>query len=343
MKQLITLLFVCISIVVVAQAPPQIKYQGVARDAAGSPITNGTITVQFDIHDVTPAGIIIYTETHSSVTTNQFGLFSINIGSITPLPGGTFGTGDEFLEVSVDFGSGLTSMGTSQLLSVPYALYADTSGSSTPGPSGPTGANGLNGATGPTGATGNNGVAGSTGAAGATGPAGTNGATGLTGAIGAVGPTGPSGANGINGTNGATGAVGAQGPTGLTGATGPAGSSFAIGFKALVGPYSTQNVDIPFSSEIFDDGSNFSGTSFLCPSSGVYQFSGSRTATGTGQVNLFVNGALREVLTNNNSAGVNVESFATLLSLSAGDAITLRIPVGGGSITQLIFSGHRVY
>ena len=171
MKQLITLLFVCISIVVVAQAPPQIKYQGVARDAAGSPITNGTITVQFDIHDVTPAGIIIYTETHSSVTTNQFGLFSINIGSITPLPGGTFGTGDEFLEVSVDFGSGLTSMGTSQLLSVPYALYADTSGSSTPGPSGPTGANGLNGATGPTGATGNNGVAGSTGAAGATGPA----------------------------------------------------------------------------------------------------------------------------------------------------------------------------
>ncbi len=253
-----------------AQAPQQIKYQGVARDAAGAVIANGTLTVQFDVHDVTPVGTIIYTETHTGVTTNQFGLFSLNIGSITPLPANLFGTGDEFLEVSIDFGSGLTSMGTSQFISVPYALYAETAGSSgpagptgatgptgaigasgpsgdpgptgaqgpsgDPGPTGATGANGVTGAAGPTGANGTNGVTGPTGAAGTNGANGATGATGPTGtngSNGATGSTGPTGANGTNGVTGPTGAAGTNGSNGATGATGPTGAN---GTNGLTGP-----------------------------------------------------------------------------------------------------------
>ena len=161
MKQLLTLALLLPALTFFAQAPQQIKYQGIARDAAGNTINNGTITVKFDIHDVTPTGTIIYSETHAGVTTNSFGLFSLNIGSITPLGANVFSGGDEYLETSVDFGSGLTSMGTSQMLSVPYALYADSCGAA--GPQGPTGP------AGPTGA------AGATGAVGATGPSGTTG------------------------------------------------------------------------------------------------------------------------------------------------------------------------
>lgn len=270
MKNFFTLLLLSVCISAFAQAPQQIKYQGIARDAAGMPIANGTIAVQFDIHDVSPTGSIIYTETHVGVLTNQFGMFSLKIGSVVPLPANLFGTGDEFLEVSVDFGSGLTSMGTSQLLSVPYALYAETAGNSTPGPTGPTGASGVNGfhcwdtnqngvndpaedmngdsqfdvndcqgAVGAQGPAGPTGIAGATGAAG---PTGANGAMGPTGAAGATGASGPSGANGATGSQGPIGPTGQQGPIGPTGvagamgATGPTGNNSANGATGPTGP-----------------------------------------------------------------------------------------------------------
>lgn len=254
MKKFLTLLAVLIMTTAFAQTPQQIKYQGVARDAAGAVIANGTITVQFDVHDVTPLGTIIYTETHTGVTTNQFGLFSLNMGSITPFPANMFGTGDEFLEVSVDFGSGLTSIGTSQFLSVPYAIYAETSGSSTPGPQGPTGPQGAAGttgaqgpsgdpgATGAQGPIGNDGPTGPQGIAGATGPAGTNGANGAAGATGANGTNGATGANGVAGANGATGptgangVAGANGTNGANGATGPTGANGVAGANGATGP-----------------------------------------------------------------------------------------------------------
>lgn len=260
MKHLFVFLFALISFSVQAQAPQQIKYQGVARDAAGAVIANGIITVQFDIHTGTPTGTIVYTETHAGVTTNQFGLFGINMGSVTPFPTNLFGSGAEFLEVSVDFGSGLTSMGTSQFLSVPYALYAETTA---PGNNGidcwdlnqngindPAedinadgnwnaldcqGATGPSGATGPTGAAGSPGANGATGAAGPTGVAGATGATGTSGTNGATGATGANGLNGATGSTGANGTNGATGPTGLTGAAGANGATGATGANGANG------------------------------------------------------------------------------------------------------------
>jgi hypothetical protein len=123
-------------------------------------------------------------------------------------------------------------MGTTQLLSVPFALYAANAGTSgTTGATGPTGANGANGATGATGPTGV-GTTGATGPTGANGPTGTGaGPTGPTGPTGSVGPTGsgvgPTGATGPTGLAGAIGATGAVGPTGSAGAAGSTGATGA--------------------------------------------------------------------------------------------------------------------
>ncbi|NVO01848.1 MAG: collagen-like protein [Bacteroidetes bacterium] len=83
--------------------------------------------------------------------------------------------------------------GTTELLSVPYALYAKTSGSSTAGPAGPTGLQGIQGI---------QGVAGNDGAVGPTGPIGLTGATGAAGANGAAGAAGPIGTTGLQGPSG---------------------------------------------------------------------------------------------------------------------------------------------
>ncbi len=143
-----------------AQAPLQIPYQGVARDAQGAALQNQNITLLLAIEDI--SGTELFSETHST-TTNQFGLFNVKIGSISTIPSNLWSNGDRFLHVKMDptGGSVFTDLGTTQFLSVPYALYAETS--NTPGPQGPAGATGQQG---PAGATGPQGPAGATGADG---------------------------------------------------------------------------------------------------------------------------------------------------------------------------------
>jgi len=110
-------------------------------------------------------------------------------------------------------GNDYTITGSSQMLSVPYALY---SANGTPGPQGPAGATGPQGPAGQTGATGPQGPIGLTGPMGATGLQGPN---GLTGPAGATGLQGPVGAIGPQGPAGQTGAAGAQGIAGTNGKT----------------------------------------------------------------------------------------------------------------------------
>ncbi len=221
-----------------AQAPQAINYQGIARDLAGTAITNQAIGVRLSVRSGSITGTVVYQETFA-VSTNQFGLYALQVGRGTVVSG-TFssiawGTAAHFLEVEMDItgGTNYIAAGTSELISVPYALYAETAGNVTPGPTGPTGANGTNGVTGATGA------AGANGATGATGANGTNGTNGATGATGANGATGATGANGTNGTNGATGATGAAGANGATGATGAAGANGATGATGANGTNGT--------------------------------------------------------------------------------------------------------
>ena len=189
-----------------AQAPLQIPYQGVARDAQGTALQNQNISLLLSIEDI--AGAELFSETHST-TTNQFGLFNVKIGSISSMPSNLWSNGDRFLHVKMDptGGTSYTDLGSTQFLSVPYALYAETS--NTPGPqglTGPQGEQGIQGEMGPQGPTGADGTNGTNGQDGAQGPAGMNGANGLDGA---------QGPQGIQGLTGPQGPIGLTGPTGL--------------------------------------------------------------------------------------------------------------------------------
>ena len=117
-----------------AQVPQQLNYQAVARMANGDVLPNQFINIELSILDGSQTGTIVYQETDTA-TTNQFGLFAVAIGTGQVLSGtnlGTvsWGTGNKYLHVRFDpaGGNNFADMGTTQLLSVPYALYAQTSG-----------------------------------------------------------------------------------------------------------------------------------------------------------------------------------------------------------------------
>ena len=230
------------------QAPEGFKYQAVVRDAGNAIINNQAVGIRMTIFQGSVGGTTVYSETFST-NTNAYGLVSIQIGNGTVLSG-TFGNidwanGPFVMETAIDVagGTNYSVMGSSQLLSVPYALYAKTSGNGqgpagSQGIQGPAGVDGINGTNGVDGVDGIDGTDGAVGANGTTGPAGPTGATGSTGAQGiqglpgATGPVGSAGAQGIQGLPGTNGAVGATGPTGATGATGLTG---AQGIQGLPG------------------------------------------------------------------------------------------------------------
>lgn len=114
---------------VFAQAPEAFKYQAVVRDANYAPLVNQYVNIRISILQDSWTGPVIYQEVHSP-TTSSLGLVSLNIGEGT-VWSGTFkdidwGGYEHFLQVEVDpaGGSNYYVLGTSQLLSVPYALFA---------------------------------------------------------------------------------------------------------------------------------------------------------------------------------------------------------------------------
>ncbi|MFN5386177.1 MAG: hypothetical protein ACK5CO_05065 [Bacteroidota bacterium] len=213
---------------VFAQAPNKMSYQAVIRDASNTLVVNQTIGMRISILQGTSNGTAVYVETQNP-TTNANGLASLEIGGGTLVSGDfaniNWANGPYFIKTETDpaGGSNYSITGTSQLLSVPYAMYAQTSGSSIPGPQGPIGPQGPQGNDGAQGAPGPQGPAGATGPQGSiglTGPAGPQGATGLTGPQGPQGPAGASGANGTNGIDGKTVLNGTSNPTALIGNNG---------------------------------------------------------------------------------------------------------------------------
>ena len=110
-------------------APPGIPYQAIARNANGTPYVNANLTVRFSLHEQTATGTVSYAET-KSLQTNDLGLFSTTFGSGTPITGTFAGINwaqtTKFLQVEINLGSAWVDMGTQQLMSVPYAMYAGT-------------------------------------------------------------------------------------------------------------------------------------------------------------------------------------------------------------------------
>ena len=237
-----------------AQAPQKMSYQSVIRNATGAIVTNQNVSVKLSIVQGSETGSIVYSETNST-TTNTNGLIALELGNGTPILGTFSGinwaNGPYYIksETDINGGTNYSIVGTSQLLSVPYALYAENSA---PGPQGLPGANGVgitsttdNGdgtftfnysdgssfttsnLTGPTGAAGSQGIQGLTGNGIASTTDNGNGTFTLLYTDGSsfttanlTGPIGATGSQGIQGLTGATGSTGAQGPIGNTGAQG---------------------------------------------------------------------------------------------------------------------------
>lgn len=125
MKKLLFTLLIGITTLAYSQAPQQISYQGVARNASGTVLANQPIGIRFDIHQGSASGSIVFSETHTGVLTNGFGLFTTYIGSISNLSVINWATNSYFIEVSIDPNTGtFSSLGSQQLMSVPYALNA---------------------------------------------------------------------------------------------------------------------------------------------------------------------------------------------------------------------------
>jgi uncharacterized protein (TIGR02145 family) len=114
-----------------AQVPQGIPYQAVIRDNAGAPLVNTPILVRFTLHQNTTDGAIEYQETQSA-TTNAFGVINTQFGTGTPTQGTFAGivwsNTSKFIQVEANDGNGYLDMGTQQMMSVPYAMYAGSAG-----------------------------------------------------------------------------------------------------------------------------------------------------------------------------------------------------------------------
>ena len=129
----LTLLMLTVAATALAQAPRMFNYQGIARNSVGNVLVNQPITLRLTIRDGAANGPTVYSETRS-LTTNPFGLFTVQVGS----PGATlvtgsiaavpWHTGNKFLQVDIDpeGGNNFLHIGTTELLSVPFSLYAES-------------------------------------------------------------------------------------------------------------------------------------------------------------------------------------------------------------------------
>ena len=241
---------VFLSLIAISQAPFQFNFQAVARNLDGSPLTNQNVGFRLSILQSSPVGEVVYQETQSATTSN-FGLANLIVGTgdieIGDLSTLDWEAGPYYLQIELDAenSGNYLLVGTSPLLSVPYALHAKTSEQAGPagpqGAQGPQGIQGETGAQGPQGEPGPQGIQGETGAQGPQGepgpigPQGEPGPQGVQGETGPIGPQGEQGPQGIQGETGPIGPQGEQGPQGIQGETGPAGPQGEPGPQGIQG------------------------------------------------------------------------------------------------------------
>ena len=133
MKKLFTLIvIVAMTISVFAQAPQKMSYQAVIRNSSDQLVTNHAVGMQISILQGSSSGAVVYTETQTP-TTNANGLMSIEIGDGEGFDAIDWANGPYFIKTETDptGGTSYSITGTSELLSVPYALYSAFTGDTT--------------------------------------------------------------------------------------------------------------------------------------------------------------------------------------------------------------------
>ncbi|MEL7251914.1 MAG: tail fiber domain-containing protein [Bacteroidota bacterium] len=264
-KILSLFLFLFTAITLSAQAPKQFKFQAIARDAMGSPYNNANLAVRVSMVRDGASGFIDYSERHV-ITTSPLGVFDLAIGNGSPISGSMedvdWANHPYYLKIDIDpnGGTNYLNLGTSQLLSVPYAIYAGESGNG--GGGNPTDelqeleydpitqtltlTNGnsvileigegndnqtlsFDATNGELSISNGNTINIPAGTPGPAGPQGPQGETGPVGPQGPAGATGPQGAPGVAGPTGVAGPQGLQGEPGPQGIPGPTGAQGPAG------------------------------------------------------------------------------------------------------------------
>ncbi len=127
MKKLFTLLVCIAAMATFAQAPQGFNYQATVRNSVGALIIKQIVAFKFSVKQTSASGTTVYSETQF-VTPDDLGQVSLVIGTGAVITG-TFATinwasGTYYLAIELNTGAGFVAMGTTQLLSVPYALNA---------------------------------------------------------------------------------------------------------------------------------------------------------------------------------------------------------------------------
>ena len=127
---IVMLLFLGLSLK--AQAPQGFNYQATVRNASGDLVVNQNVSFSFDIIQGSQTADPTYSEDHTLLT-DDLGQVSLVIGQGTPTTSVfseiDWSIGNYYLAIELDTGNGFEPMGSSQLLSVPYAMYSNSSGS----------------------------------------------------------------------------------------------------------------------------------------------------------------------------------------------------------------------
>lgn len=232
-----------------AQSPLKLSYQAVMRDATDHLLVNQSVRVKVSLLRNSASGTLVYSETHN-VSSNANGLVTLQIGSGSVISGSmssiNWATGPYFVKTETDpnGGNNYTISAASELLSVPYALYAANGG--TPGPQGPAGPTGPTGPAGEKGDKGDNGLVGLKGDQGDKGDKGDKGDMGDLGDDGPKGDTGETGEKGDKGDKGLKGDKGDKGDTGDMGDQGDTGPQGPQGLQGPPGPIAGFNMQINF-------------------------------------------------------------------------------------------------
>ena len=132
MKNLLTILVaIYLTSNIIAQSPEKMKYQAVIRDNNGHVVTNQAIGMKISILQGDLPGTVVYTETQSllsnaqGLTSTEIGTGSVVLGDFSTID---WANGPYFLQIETDptGGTNYTVTGTNQLLSVPYAMHAES-------------------------------------------------------------------------------------------------------------------------------------------------------------------------------------------------------------------------
>lgn len=245
MKYILTILISLNFFMAFSQVPEAFHFQGIAYDQNNQALSHQEISVQISLQ--TESGVKLYTENHF-INTNLNGMFVLAVGRGSVVSGSfssiSWGDQSVFINTSIDESGGteFKALGLTQLLAVPYALYAKAATNNTVGSNGPTGLEGAQGASGVKGEIGAQGLAGIKGEPGDQGEVGPKGDDGLqvgiTGPKGDQGPIGEDGKDGLDGQDGQDGKNGLNGKDGKDGLAG--GVKGDVGIQGEIGPKGDQ-------------------------------------------------------------------------------------------------------